>query len=72
MANCEEPPMERVQTEASWDGSLRKEKGTKGGVSAEAGFRPRNRGATRPVADQAAAPRPFPRYGQARGGERAG
>lgn len=30
------------------------------------------RGATRPRADQAAAPRPFPGRGPARGGERAG
>lgn len=49
MANCEEPPTERVQTEgcsweASWNGGLREEKGTKGGVSAEAGFGPRNSG----------------------------
>lgn len=77
MANCEEPPTGRVQTEgcsweASSDGDLREEKGARVGVSAEADRGHGIRGATRPQADQAAASRPFPGRGPARGGERAG
>lgn len=48
MANCEEPPTGRVQTEGcSWEGSSDgglREKGVPGGVSAEARFGPRNSG----------------------------
>lgn len=74
MANCEELPTERALTKGDALGRFPQMEASERnwvlgkGTGLDLGIQ----GTTRPQADQAAAPRPFPGRGPAWGGERAG